>query len=52
MSSKRKRGLWVADFETTADEDDCRVWAWCATDVRTVFDNENTLYGNDIASFL
>ena len=39
---------WVADFETTCKEDDCRVWAWgaCAIDDPNVF-----VWGTDIESF-
>ena len=38
-----------ADFETTTDPEDCRVWAWavCFTD-----DIEHTFFGTDIDSFL
>lgn len=40
---------YVADFETTTDPEDCRVWAWCVCDV----DNVDFLrYGTDIESFL
>lgn len=28
--------VFVADFETTTDAEDCRVWAWCACDVGNV----------------
>lgn len=38
------------DFETTTDVDDCRVWAWAASDVD---DPEgNFLYGNSLDSFM
>lgn len=29
------RSNWAADFETTTDEDDCRVWSWGARDIET-----------------
>lgn len=40
---------YVADFETTTDIDDCRVWAWCCCGVDDV---DSTHYGNDIDTFL
>ena len=40
---------YSADFETTTDPEDCRVWAWCVCEVA----NPDALsYGKDIASFL
>jgi len=40
--------LYTADFETTTDENDCRVWAFCICDV----DNPDILiYGNSIERF-
>ena len=39
----------VADFETTTDTDDCRVWAWCICDV---YHDETLMYGNSIESFI
>lgn len=40
---------YTADFETTTDKDDCRVWAWCVCSI----DNVDMLeYGNDISSFI
>ena len=40
---------YVADFETTTDLEDCRVWAWCVCSV----DNPDMLeFGNDIATFI
>lgn len=40
--------LLTADFETTTDENDCRVWAWgvCDVDNPSYFD-----YGNSIETF-
>lgn len=39
---------YTADFETTTDVDDCRVWAWC---VCTIGDEESLIFGNDIDTF-
>ena len=25
--------IYTADFETTTDVSDCRVWAWCTCDI-------------------
>ncbi|MBO7731563.1 MAG: hypothetical protein J6S67_03400 [Methanobrevibacter sp.] len=40
---------YVADFETTTDEDDCRVWAYsiCNVDDYNIF-----LYGNSLDAFM
>lgn len=41
--------IYVADFETTTDENDCRVWAWAITHI----DNpEKVTTGNSIESFI
>ena len=40
---------YVADFETTTDVHDCRVWAWCVT---LIEDSTQRYYGNNIESFL
>ena len=40
--------LYTADFETTTDIDDCRVWAWAICDMDDV---ENVLIGTDMESF-
>lgn len=40
---------FVADFETTTQENDCRVWAYALCDIDNV---ENKIYGNDIGEFL
>lgn len=44
----KMRSCYAADFETTTDEDDCRVWAWaiCNVDDYTEFS-----YGNSMESF-
>ncbi len=36
---------WSADFETTTDPNDCRVWAW---GVAEIFNTDNFYCGNDI----
>ena len=38
----------VADFETTTDPDDCRVWAWAICDLKTL----TKIHGTDIDSFI
>lgn len=43
-----KIGKWTADFETTTDEDDCRVWAWAVCEIDN---HENFEYGNTIDGF-
>lgn len=40
---------YVADFETTTDVNDCRVWAWC---ICHIDDPENLTFGNCIESFI
>ena len=41
--------LFTADFETTTDENDCRVWAWAVKEI----DNPNFFqYGNKIDTFI
>lgn len=39
---------YCADFETTTDENDCRVWAWSAVQI---FNLENYNWGIDFESF-
>lgn len=41
--------IWSADFETTTDVNDCRVWAWCVCEVGDI---DNMFYGNNIESFI
>lgn len=43
---------YMCDFETTKNPDDCRVWAFAATDIDTVFESEHTVYGKDMAEFI
>lgn len=40
---------YVADFETTTDVNDCRVWAWAICEVSNP---DNIFYGNCIETFL
>lgn len=47
MSEAGRR--WVADFETTCKEDDCRVWVWGACPID---DPHEFVWGTDIESFL
>lgn len=44
-----KATWYAADFETTTDPDDCRVWAWAFTDISRPYD---LLYGNSVDSFM
>lgn len=41
--------MYVADFETTTDIDDCRVWAWGLVEIGNT---TNFKYGNSIDSFM
>lgn len=41
--------LFTADFETTTDKNDCRVWAWAVCEIGNT---DNFITGNDIKSFL
>lgn len=40
--------MFTADFETTTDEKDCRVWAWAVCDINKP---DNISLGNSIESF-
>lgn len=42
-------GIFTADFETTTDVNDCRVWAWALCNV---FDVEQVNLGNSMQSFM
>lgn len=44
-----KATWYAADFETTTDPEDCRVWAWAFTDISRPYD---LLYGNSVDSFM
>ena len=45
MAGYRKNKRFTADFETTTDADDCRVWAWAICEIGNP---QNFYYGNDI----
>ena len=40
---------FTADFETTVDENDCRVWAYAICEIGNI---ENFIYGNSIDEFI
>lgn len=40
---------WSADFETTTDKDDCRVWAYALSNIN---DPNKFLYGNSLNDFM
>ena len=42
------QNCWTADFETTTDEDDCRVWAYSLCNIA---DPSNFVYGTSINEF-
>lgn len=48
---KRVRVPMVADFETTTDANDCRVWAWGIVEIEHP-EYENVEIGTDIDSFI
>ena len=42
--------IYAADFETTTNPDDCRVWAWC---ICNIYNIDSTIsYGETIESFI
>ena len=41
--------IYSADFETTTDPNDCRVWAWA---VCVIEDERNIWFGDDIQCFV
>lgn len=41
--------MWAADFETTTDVNDCRVWAWA---VCLIDDPRQVIYGTEIGTFI
>ena len=43
------RNVYVCDFETTTDPEDCRLWAWGWMDL---YDTDRWSYGEDIDSFM
>lgn len=44
-----RKNSYTADFETTTDIDDCRVWAW---GVASITSCETEMIGSDIHSFI
>ena len=48
MGKSTKRKKFTADFETTTDPNDCRVWAWAVCEIGNI---KNFIYGNDINTF-
>ncbi len=46
---KYQHAIYAADFETTADEGDCRVWAYAICDV---YDPESVRYGTSMDEFI
>ena len=42
----------TADFETTVDPDDCRVWAWATCDIDSVDGDPSLNYGTSIDTFM
>ena len=40
---------YTADFETTVDPEDCRVWAWAITEIGNL---SNFKYGNSLEEFM
>lgn len=47
MPSYKKQRRFTADFETTTDVNDCRVWAWSICEIGKP---DNFFYGNDIST--
>lgn len=48
----RKRSNFVADFETTTQPDDCRVWGWGLCNVETGASLDDVEIGTDLNSFI
>lgn len=46
---KYQHAIYTADFETTADMEDCRVWAYAICDV---YDPESVRYGTSMDEFI
>ena len=49
---RSKRSNWAADFETTTDANDCRVWAWGLANVDTAKSAWDIEMGNSIETFI
>ena len=43
------KNIYTADFETTTDEEDCRVWAYAICEIGNP---DNFIYGNNIDDFI
>lgn len=53
MSKKKEpTKIYVADFETTTEPTDCRVWAWGMVDIEKAKSGWHVEIGNDIATFM
>lgn len=50
-SDSLEQKTWMADFETTTDPEDCRVWAWGLASVFKAEDEWDVMMGTDIESF-
>lgn len=48
-AEKDEMPRYTADFETTTDENDCRVWAWAICDIKKP---DNIVIGNSIETFI
>lgn len=48
----RNKPDYEADFETTTDPKDCRVWGWGIADVNSANTIDDVEYGPDIVSFI
>ena len=47
-----KKSNWVADFETTTDPNDCRVWGWGFTNIESTESLDDVEIGTDMKSFI
>lgn len=47
--SRKSKNAFVADFETSNREDDCRVWAWATANI---FNQDEITYGTNIEGYL
>ena len=52
MSGQGKRFNYVADFETTTDPHDCRVWSWGIVRVSKTADYDDVIMGHDLDTFI
>lgn len=51
MARRKKSNGWVADFETTTNIDDCRVWGWSLVNIDNANSASNVEVGNSLDSF-